>query len=132
MSNLIPSSHHDLLGAPVVVMLATMMPDGSPQVTPVWCDRYGNQVWVNSAKGRRKDHNMRERPQVVVAATDPTNPYRWIEVRGEVVEIVEGQPARDHIDKLSHEYFGRSFTTRTPDKQRVIYKINPTKVNVSG
>lgn len=104
------------------------MPDGQPQVTPVWCDRHGNQVWVNSALGRQKDRNMRARPQVTVAALDPQDPYRWLEVRGRVVEIVEGPEAHAHIDKLAQDYFGRPFTYNTADEKRCIYKIEPTRV----
>ena len=128
----LPESHLDLLDEPVVVMLATVMPDGQPQVTPIWCDREGDMVRVNPAVGRQKDRNLRERPLVTVAATDPQNAYRWLEIRGEVVETIEGQPAHDHIDKLSQDYFGRPFTYNSPDEKRVLFKIKPTKVNASG
>jgi PPOX class probable F420-dependent enzyme len=132
MSQTIPPTHYDLLDEPVVVMLATLMNDGQPQVTPVWCDRHGNQIWVNSAAGRQKDLNMRRHKRVTIAALDPTNPYRYLEVRGHVVEIVEGQPAFDHIHKLSHDYFGRPFKFNKPDEQRVLYKIEPLHVNAGG
>jgi PPOX class probable F420-dependent enzyme len=132
MSQTISESHYDLLDGPVVVMLATLMPDGQPQVTPVWCDRHDNQIWVNSAAGRQKDQNMRHNERVTVAALDPENPYRYLEVRGRVVEIVEGQPAFDHIHKLSHDYFARPYTFNDPDEQRVIYKIEPLHVNTGG
>jgi PPOX class probable F420-dependent enzyme len=132
MSQTIPESHYDLLDEPVVVMLATLMPDGQPQVTPVWCDRHDNQIWVNSAAGRQKDQNMRHNERVTVAALDPENPYRYLEVRGRVVEIVEGQPAFDHIHKLAHDYFARPYKFNNPDEQRVIYKIEPQQVNAGG
>jgi PPOX class probable F420-dependent enzyme len=132
MSQTIPPTHYDLLDEPVVVMLATLMNDGQPQVTPVWCDRHGNQIWVNSAAGRQKDLNMRRHKRVTIAALDPTNPYRYLEVRGHVVEIVEGQPAFDHIHKLSHDYFRRPFKFNKPDEQRVLYKIEPLHVNAGG
>lgn len=132
MSQTIPSSHYDLLDEPVVVQLATLMPDGRPQVTPVWCDRHGDQIWVNSAAGRQKDLNMRRDGRVTVAVLDPENPYRYLEVRGHVVEIVEGQEAFAHINKLAHDYFGRPFTYNSPDEQRVIYKIEPLYVNAGG
>lgn len=128
MTNQIPASHFDLLDEPVVVLLATLMPDGQPQVTPVWCSRVGNQLWVNSAKGRQKDRNLRARPQATVAVLDPANPYRWLEVRGRVVEIVEGPPAHAHIEALSQAYFGRPFPYNSPDEQRCLYKIEPTHV----
>lgn len=133
MSAIIPETHFDLLDQPVVVQLATVMPDGSPQVTPVWANRVGNQVWVNSARGRLKDRNMRARPQATVAIMAPDNPYRWLEVRGKVVEIVEGDAAEAHIDGLSNAYFGRpKFVKNDPEEVRVIYKIEPVRVNAGG
>lgn len=126
----LPETHVDLLDRPIVVMLATVMPDGQPQVTPVWCDRHGNQIWINSAKGRQKDRNLRARPKVTVAVYDPDDPYRWIEVRGAVVEYVEGPEALAHIESLSHAYFGRMFKMR-PGEERVIYKIEPRHVNAT-
>ncbi|MCB0034384.1 MAG: PPOX class F420-dependent oxidoreductase [Anaerolineales bacterium] len=129
---MIPETFYDLLDGPVVVMLATVMPDGQPQVTPVWCSRHGGQIWVNSAVGRQKDQNMRARPQVTIAALDPQNPYRYIEIRGRVVELVEGPAAHDHIEALAQQYFGRSFNYNTPDEKRCIYKIEPTRVRTSA
>ena len=131
MSKQIPASHLDLVDGPVVVMLATVMADGMPQVTPVWISRHGNQIWVNSAKGRQKDLNLRNRPYATISATDPQNPYRWIEVRGSVVEIEEGAKADEHIEAMSQHYVGAPFNT-TPGEKRVIYKIEPRKVNVGG
>lgn len=128
----IPEKFVDLLDEPVVVMLATVMPDGQPQVTPVWCDREGDVVWVNTAVGRQKDVNLRERPLATIAVTDPDNAYRWLEIRGRVVEMVEGQPAHDHINKLAQDYFGRPFTYNNPGEERVIFKIAPINVNTSG
>lgn len=131
MSTKIPDTHHDLLDGPVVVMLATVMPDGQPQVTPVWASRSGDEVWVNSAKGRQKDKNMRERPQATVSAVDPANPYRWIEVRGNVVETVEGDAALEHINALAHTYMGKDYPLLQEGEERVIYKIAPTRANTN-
>lgn len=133
MSATIPQSHHDLLDNPVIVVLATVMPNGQPQVTPVWCNRHGNQVWVNSAIGRQKDKNMRSRPFATVTAIDPKNPYRWIEVRGKVVEMVEGEEAVAHIDSLSQLYLNRpKYRGMSPTEKRCIYKIEPTHIVVNG
>lgn len=132
MMTKIPLSHVDLIDNPIVVMLATLMPDGQPQVTPVWCDRHGEQIWVNSAKGRQKDRNMRVRPQVTVAVTDPRDAYRWLEIRGRVAEIIEGEAAHEHIESLSQAYFERPFPYGSPDEARVIYKITPHHVNIGG
>src|SRR3989442_12109645 len=85
--------------------LGTLMPGGRPQVTPVWCDFDGEQVIFNSAKGRQKDRNVRRDPRVSMAISDPDNPYRYLEIRGKVVEITE-QGAAEHIDKLAKKYLG--------------------------
>lgn len=125
----LPASHHDLLDRAVVVMLATLMPDNQPQVTPVWCNRVGNQIWVNSAPGRQKDVNMIKRPQVTIAATDPDDPYRWLEVRGRVVETMDGDAAWQHMDELSRLYFGHDYPRQDPARRT--YVIEPTTVNAS-
>ncbi len=130
---MIPDDKRDLFDNPVVVTLVTVMPDSQPQATPVWCSYDGDHILVNTAKGRRKDINMRERPQATVLAIDPENPYRWIEVRGEVVEITE-DGALDHINALTRQYFGRDdFYANMPDlrdkETRVIFKIKPTHIN---
>jgi PPOX class probable F420-dependent enzyme len=107
--------------------LATLMPDGSPQVTPVWCDFDGTHVLVNSAKGRRKDRNMRRDTRVAIAVCDPDNPYRYLEVRGRVVEITE-QGADEHIDRMAKKYLGvDKYPNRGPGEVRVLYKIQPER-----
>ncbi|RME70120.1 MAG: PPOX class F420-dependent oxidoreductase [Chloroflexi bacterium] len=128
MSQQIPESHMVLFEKPIVAALATIMPDGQPQVNPVWCDYDGEFVRVNSAKGRAKDRNMRARPQVTVLLVDPENPFFWIEVRGKVEEITE-EGADAHIDLLAKKYLGAdSYPFRTPTETRVMYKIRPTRV----
>jgi PPOX class probable F420-dependent enzyme len=125
----IPKSHIDLLENPVTVALVTLMPDGSPQVTPVWCDYADGYIRVNTARGRQKDENLTRDPRVAVLAIDPTNPYRWLEVRGEVVDSTE-EGAEEHIDALSHQYYGRGFSFQ-PGEVRVMYRIRPLKTNNS-
>ncbi len=132
MTATIPTKYTDLLDEPVVVQLATVMADGQPQVTPVWASREGDEVWINTAKGRTKDRNLRARPLATVAITDPKNPYRYLEIRGEVADIVEGEAADEHINALSQAYFGRPFGSYAPGEERVIFKIRPKKVNASG
>ena len=108
------------------------MPDGSPQVTPVWVDYDGSLVRVNSAKGRLKDKNMRRDKRVALSIQDPENAYRYIAVRGEVVEITE-QGADAHIDALAKKYLGKErYPFRGAGEVRVIYKIRPEKVSTSG
>lgn len=133
MTTTIPDEAKDLLERPVVVSLVTLMPDNQPQATPVWIDYDGTHIIVNTARGRQKDRNMEERPQVTVLAIDPDNPYRYLEVRGKVVEITE-EGALENINKLAKKYFGRDeFYAKQPELQeretRVMFKIAPLHVS---
>ena len=127
----IPESHRDLLvdEKKAFVYLATLMKDGTPQVTPVWFNMEGNYILVNSAEGRIKDKNMRARPQVALVFADPVNPYRYLQIRGKVVGYtLDG--AEEHIDTLNLKYRGNpNYPNHRPDKHRVIYKILPGKVD---
>ncbi len=134
---LIPESHKDLLEQAVTITLVTLMPDGQPQATPVWCDFEDGYVRVNTARGRQKDKNMLARPKVTVLAIDPTNPYRWIEVRGMVVDFNDDQEiAVGHINKLSGLYRGQpdyyAGSDRLGKEQRVMIRIKPTRVITGG
>jgi len=132
MAAIIPEAFQDLLQKQAFAHLATVMADGSPQVTPVWCDFDGSHIRINSAKGRVKDTNMRRRPQVAVAIQDPDNPYRYLAVRGRVDEITEAG-ADAHIDALSKKYLGKeTYPYRQPGEVRVIYKIRPERVSTLG
>jgi PPOX class probable F420-dependent enzyme len=129
---MIPDSHRDLLAAEAraYAYLATLMPDGSPQLTPLWFEVDDQYVLINSAKGRIKDKNMRARKQVALLITDPKDPFgRYIQIRGQVVEVTE-QGALEHINKLSLKYDEKSWTP-VEGQVRVIYKIQPDKVYVS-
>ena len=128
----IPDSHVDLLTKKCFAHLATVNADGTPQSTPVWVDFDGTHILVNSAKGRRKDQNMRERPGVALSMTDPENPYRYLEVRGRIVEVTE-EGADAHIDKLAGRYMGvESYPFRRDGEVRVIYKIKPEHTTTMG
>ncbi len=128
----IPEQYRDLFDKKAFASLATIMPNGQPQVTPVWCDFDGSHVIVNSAKGRRKDRNMRSNPRVSLAISDPDNPYRYLEVRGTVVEITE-EGADDHIDSMAKKYMGvDKYPYRQPGEVRVMYKIEPQKFSFMG
>jgi PPOX class probable F420-dependent enzyme len=102
----IPEKFADLFQKKAFASLATVMPDGRPQVTPVWIDYDGRHVLVNSARGRKKDQNMRRDPRVSVAIIDPDNPYRYIEIRGKVTEVTE-HGASQHIDKMAKKYLNK-------------------------
>jgi PPOX class probable F420-dependent enzyme len=126
----IPSSHKDLLDRPIVVTLATLMPDGTPQANPVWFDYDGQYIRINTARGRQKDENMLERPYVSILSVDPDNPYRYLEVRGKIVESTE-EGAVEHIELLSRRYTGQPyFTEEKPqgNQVRVMFKIEPLRV----
>jgi PPOX class probable F420-dependent enzyme len=128
----IPENYLDLFQKPAFASLATLMPDGAPQVTPVWVDFDGTHVIVNSAKGRVKDRNMRARPQVSVMIPDPGNPYRYLEIRGKVVEITE-DGASAHIDKMAKKYLGvDKYPYGQPGEVRVLYKIEPGRTSCMG
>jgi len=132
MAATIPEAFKDLGVKVAFAHLATLMPDGSPQVTPVWVDYDGSHVRVNSAKGRLKDKNMRRDKRVALSIQDPDNPYRYIAVRGKVVEITE-QGADAHIDALAKKYLGKDrYPFRSPGEVRVMYKIRADKVSTSG
>jgi PPOX class probable F420-dependent enzyme len=127
----IPESHQDLLSdkKKAFVYLATLMKDGSPQVTPVWFNTDGDYILINSVEGRRKDKNMRARPQVALVIADPDNPYRYLQIRGKVVDYtLDG--AEEHIDTLNLKYHDDPhYANHNPDKHRVTYKILPEKVD---
>ena len=132
MTEVIPEKYSDLFQKKAFASLATLMPDGRPQVTPVWCDFDGAHVVVNSAKGRRKDLNMRRDPRVSLAISDPDNPYRYLEVRGRVVEVTE-KGAEEHIDKMAKKYLGQDrYPYRQPGEARVLYKIQPERFSSMG
>ena len=132
MSASIPDDYRDLFDKKAFAHLATLMPDGRPQVTPVWCNLDGDHVMVNSAKGRQKDRNMRRDPRVTVTLSDPDNPYRYLEVRGRVAEITE-EGADDHIDRLAKKYLGQDkYPYRQPDEVRVVYRVEPEKFSFMG
>ena len=132
MADVIPDKYRDLFQKKAFCSLATVMPDGSPQVTPVWCDFDGTHVIVNSAKGRMKDKNMRKDPRVSLAIIDPDNPYRYLEVRGRVDEITE-KGADAHIDKMAKKYIGvDKYPHRQPGEVRVMYKVKPERVSSMG
>jgi PPOX class probable F420-dependent enzyme len=132
MAVAIPDQYQDLLQKKAFAHLGTVMADGSPQVTPVWFDHDGTYIRVNSAKGRRKDKNMRDRPQVAVEIHDPDNPYRYLQIRGKVVEITE-DGADAHIDSLAKKYLGQDkYPFRQPGEVRVIYKIDAERVSTMG
>jgi PPOX class probable F420-dependent enzyme len=132
MAAQIPDKYRDLFTKQAFAHLGTLMPDGSPQVTPVWVDYDDGFIRVNTAKGRVKDKNMRQNKKVALSIIDPENPYRHLAVRGHVEEVTE-QGADAHIDSLAKKYLGKDkYPFRQPGEVRVIYKIRPEKVAANG
>jgi len=126
----IPDSHKDLLTTKkAFAQLATLNPDGSPQVTPVWVDFDGTHVLINTAKGRVKAKNLAREPRVAISLSDPDNPYRYLGIQGRVVDMTEtGGDA--HIDKMAKKYLDKdTYPYRTAGEVRVIVKIAPDKVH---
>jgi PPOX class probable F420-dependent enzyme len=110
--------------------LATVMPDGSPQVTPVWFDYTNGKVRVNSARGRVKTRNMTEGAPVALSLLDPDNAYRYIQIRGKVARVTE-VGASAHIDQLAKKYLGKDkYPYSQPGEVRVMFEIEPAAVQV--
>ncbi len=127
--SVIPESHLDLMQKPAFAHLATIREDGTPQVTPVWFDYDGEFILVDSAEGRLKDRNIRRDPRVTIEIQDPENPYRYVEIRGQV-EVVTNEGANEMIDKLSMKYLGQAkYPYARPGEVRVLYKIRPLKAH---
>jgi PPOX class probable F420-dependent enzyme len=132
----IPDHFLDLFEKRAFAHLATLMPDGSPQVTPVWVDYDprgdgggGDYVLVNTALRRQKERNVRRNPQVALSISDPDDPYRFVQIRGTVVEIT-AEGAEAHIDKMAKKYQGLDvYPNHNPAWPRVILKIRPEHVS---
>jgi PPOX class probable F420-dependent enzyme len=109
--------------------IATLMPDGTPQSTPVWIDYRNGKVLVNSAKGRVKVRNLKPGSPVAISITDPDNPYRYVQIRGKVSRVTE-QGAADHIDKMAKKYLDKDkYPFAKPGEVRVLFEIEPTRVS---
>ena len=132
--------YRTLLEGPVTCTLATMMSNGRPQLTPIWVAHDGTHVLVNTKKGRVKDTNMRDRPQVSIMAVNPENPYHWITINGRVVDMIEetdsqrGHEATDNVNTLSKRYLDEDpYPLRDPKGEvRVLFKVLPEYIMTFG
>ena len=138
MTAIIPDSHKDLLEGPISVALTTVMSDGQPQTTVVWCDYDGIYVRINTMSRFQKAKNMRANPKVTILAYRRTNPLRYIEVRGTVVEMAE-EGGEQHLDELAElytgksPYFGEVIPVEWKDRETpVLCKILPKRVVTLG
>jgi PPOX class probable F420-dependent enzyme len=130
----VPDNYQDLISyeKKSIANLATVQPDGTPQVTPVWFDVEGGKVRVNTAIGRVKQRNMQKNAAVALAILDPQNPYRYVQIRGRVVNVTE-EGADAHIDSLAKKYLGQDkYPFGRPGEKRVIFEIEPTSVQAMG
>jgi PPOX class probable F420-dependent enzyme len=107
--------------------VATIMPDGSPQVAPVWVERDGETVVVNATVSRQRTRNLKRDPRVALCVFDMADPYTMVMVRGRAVEVTQ-TGAEDHIDKLSEKYTGHKYRYHRADDPRVIIRIRPRRV----
>ncbi len=132
MTAQIPEAFMDLVREPAIAQLGTVMKNGSPHVTPVWFDYDGSYISINSARGRVKDRNMRNNPRVALSILDPKNAYRYMEIRGKVIEITE-EGAVEHIDSLARKYLNVDrYPHHSPSEVRVRYRILPEHVSTMG
>jgi PPOX class probable F420-dependent enzyme len=119
------------LGEANLGFLATIMEDGSPQVSPIWVDVEGDHIVFNTAKGRRKERNMRRDPRVAISIVDKADPHAQVDIRGRVVDWIDGDEADAHIDKLAQKYTGEEKYPHKQGEQRVIVKVQPEKISES-
>ena len=128
MTGRLPRQAKSIIEKKTFAHLATLMPDGSPQVTPVWVDHDGDRVVINTAEGRAKPRNMRNDPRVALSATDPDNPYEAVIIRGRVVEMTP-DGADEHIDAMAKKYLDRDrYPFRQSGERRLKVYIEPEVV----
>ena len=129
----IPENFVDLLiEKKAFANLATLMKDGSPQVTPIWFDYTNGRIRVNTARGRVKARTLRPGALVALAILDPENPYRYLQVRGRVLNVTE-EGADAHIDSLAKKYLGQDkYPFRQPGEVRIKCEIEPTSAHGQG
>jgi PPOX class probable F420-dependent enzyme len=117
-----------LLKAKNFAFFATLMKDGSPQITPTWVDLEDNTILVNTAEGRVKHKNVTRDPRVAISVVDQSNPYNMVTIRGRVIEQTT-KGADEHIDKLAKKYLGvDKYPGRSPTEKRIVLKIKPENV----
>jgi PPOX class probable F420-dependent enzyme len=117
-----------LLTGKTFAFVATLMKDGTPQITPTWIDFDGKTILINTAEGRVKQKNVSRDPHVAISIVDQNNPYSMVTIRGKVIEQTSNG-ADEHIDKLAKRYLGvDKYPFRSPNEKRIILKIQPEKV----
>jgi len=130
---IVPDKYLDLLQQKkAFAIISTVMPDGSPQVTPVWFDYANGSVRVNTARGRVKARTLKTGARVALAIVDPDNPYRYVQIRGRVRRVTEDGAAQ-HIDSLAKKYLGKDkYPHAQPGEVRLMAEIEPTSASGMG
>ena len=127
-----PPNYLDLVDKKVAFAnLATLMPDGTPQVTPIWFDYSDGVIHLNTATGRVKAQNMQEGAPVALSIMDPDNAYRYVQIRGRVARTTQ-DGADKQIDALSHKYLGKDYPFRRPGEERISVDVAIDKASASG
>ena len=129
----IPEEYQDLLLGKNIAHVATINPDGSPQVTPMWVDynKQKNEILVNTATGRKKARNMKIGSKVALSIPDSSNPYRYIGIQGEITEVTQ-ERALEHIDSLALKYMGKEKYPLPEGEVRILIKIKPVFTHQMG
>jgi len=130
----VPADFHDMFEKQTFAHVSTILPDGSPHVTPVWIDydEEAGHLLFNTARGRRKERNLRQNPDIAVSMTDPDDPYQFLSVQGEAVELTE-DGAVEHINALAQRYMNVEEYPNLDSEEgaRVIVRIQPETVVTS-
>lgn len=132
MATTIPAEFNDLLESKALANIATVGPKGEPQNNPVWFDWDGSHILFSQTKGRQKFHNLQREPRIAVSIVDPSNPQRYLEVRGKVVRVDE-DPDNKFINKMAKKYINQDvYPYHQPGDQRVVIVVEPEKVPGRG
>jgi PPOX class probable F420-dependent enzyme len=131
-TTIIPKSHDDLLNSTALAHVATIGPDGEPQVNPVWFDWNGEDILFSQTTTRQKAKNVAREPRIALSIVDPENPYRYLEVRGTVVRV-DDDPDNAFIDKMAQKYLGQEkYPWSRPGEQRIVIVVRPEHTTQMG
>jgi PPOX class probable F420-dependent enzyme len=132
MADVLSEKARALIARPVLASLATLNPDGSPQITPLWVDRDGDDVVFNTAQGRKKARNLERDSRIAVTVIDPDDPYNVVAFRGTVTDVsTDGADA--HIDALAKKYLGvDSYPMRREGEVRIRVTVRPDHIAMQG
>jgi PPOX class probable F420-dependent enzyme len=131
-TTVIPDSHRDLLETTALADIATIGPDGAPQVNPVWFGWDGQLLSFSQTKTRQKFKNLNKDSRIAISIVDPSNPYRYMEIRGKVVDFIE-DPDKAFIDSMAQKYLGQEkYPWNQPGDERVVVVVKPERALTMG